>query len=173
MSIGVEAKLLLLAVRGPILTLPSFVASGAHAMTTGAWKLSELFSLSRLQGLSQNVGSQIRENAGRESPNSFCMRRNLQIIFIRQRESNTSSRGMAEVGTPRPCLRLLRKVGEGSFGQVFKALWRDHNASAEKRVALKRVAVRDTSGRPTTQSCDSPASPCSGTRASRAEKPRC
>lgn len=47
---------------------------------------------------------------------------------------------MAEVGTPRPCLRVLRKVGEGSFGQVFEALWRDHNASAEKRVALKRVA---------------------------------
>ena len=76
MSIGVEGQVVVI---GGARAYPdaSFLRRfGAHAMTTGAWKLSESFSLSRLQGLSQNVGSQIRENAGREVPIHFCLRRN-------------------------------------------------------------------------------------------------
>jgi serine/threonine protein kinase len=41
-----------------------------------------------------------------------------------------------------PSFRVLRKIGQGSFGQVFEAMWRDQVHGVETRVALKQVAVR-------------------------------
>jgi serine/threonine protein kinase len=81
-----------------------------------------------------------------DSKPQFILPQKGKTIFMFSPLARKKHLFMAEVVPPLPCLRVLRKVGEGSFGQVFEALWRDQHASAEKRAALKRVAVRGTSG---------------------------
>ena len=78
---------------------------------------------------------------------------------------------MAALGGSAPRVQLLRMVGEGSFGQVFEAIWRDLEAS-QRRVALKRI-----SGAPYTPlSCPNPAHVLpfkEKGRRQRAEKQKC